>query len=107
MALRKDHRELLRRLTLNDERTLRQVISGSKESKQQLLDDRTRALVRLAGLVALGAEIASLQVARDEILKVGAGDEEIVDTVLAVSSIIGITRVESAIPRLAIALDNE
>lgn len=106
MILGPEHRELLRRLTLNDERMLRQVISG-REAGRGLLDARTRALVRLAGLVALEAEIASLQVARDEVWASGAGDEEIVDTVLLVAPIIGTTRVASIIPRLALALDRE
>ena len=106
MTLRTEHRELLRRLSLCDEKTLRQVISERKAGRQRLLDDRTRALVRLAGLIALGAEVASLQVARDEILHSGAGDEEIVDTFLAVAPIVGTTRIELALPRLAITLDN-
>jgi 4-carboxymuconolactone decarboxylase len=103
MALGTEHRELLRRLTLNDERALRHAMA----SNQQLLDDRTRALVRIAGLVALDAEIASLQLARDEVWRAGAGDEEIVDTVVAVAAIVGATRIASTIPRLAITLDME
>ena len=105
MTLGTEHRELLRRLTLNDEETLRQVVSGRKVGKHRLIDDRTRALVKLAGLVALDAEIASLQVARDEVWAAGAGDEEILDTVIAVAPIVGTTRVASTIPRLAITLD--
>lgn len=103
MSLGTEHRELLRRLTLNDEKTLRQVVSGRKGS---LLDDRTRALVKLAGLVALDAQIASLQVAREEVWATGIGDEAIVDTVIAVAQIVGATRVASTIPRLAIMLDS-
>lgn len=107
MTLGTEHRELLRRLTLNDERTLRHVISGRKMGKQALLDDQTRALVKLAGLVALEAEIASLQVGRDEVWASGAGNEEIVDTVIAVATIVGTTTLASTIPRLAIALDSD
>ena len=106
MTLGSEHRELLRRLTLNDEKTLRQVISGRNVGRQ-LLDDQTRALVKLAGLVALEAGIASLQVARDEVWATGAGDEEIVDTVLAVAPIVGTRRVASTAPRLAIALERD
>jgi len=107
MALAQEHRELLRRLTLSEEKTLLQVVSGRKVGKQTLLDPRTRALVKLAGLVALEAEIASLQVARDEIWATGAGDEEIVDTVLAVAPIVGASRVASTVPRLMIALERD
>jgi len=107
MTLRTEHRELLRRLTLNDEKTLRQVISGRKVGKRRLLDDRTQALVKLAGLVALDAEITSIQVVRDELWATGVDVEEIVDTVIAVAPIVGTARVASTIPRLAITLDSE
>jgi alkylhydroperoxidase/carboxymuconolactone decarboxylase family protein YurZ len=107
MTLGSEHRELLRRLTLNDEKTLRQVISGRDVGRQRLLDDQTRALVKLAGLVALEAEIPSLQVARDEVWATGAGDEEIVDTVLAVAPIVGTSRIASTAPRLTIALERD
>lgn len=104
MALGPEHRKLLRRLTLNDERALKGVLSGRKQGKETLLDDRTRALVRVAGLVALDAEGASFQVARDEVLATGAGDEEIVDTVVSVAPIVGMTRTASIVPRLATVL---
>ena len=105
MTLGTEHRELLRKLTLNDEKTVRQVISGRKVGKQKLLDDRSRALVRLAGMVALNAEIASLQVARDEVWASGGGDEEILETVMTVAPIVGTTRLASTLPRLAITLE--
>lgn len=107
MSLGTEHRELLRRLTLNDEKTLRQVVSGRETGRETLLDDGTRALVKLAGLVALDAQIASLQVVLDEVWTTGAGDEEIVETIMAVAEIVGATRVVSTIPRLAITLDRD
>lgn len=107
MSLKTEHRDLLRRLTLHDEVTLRQVMVGRGDTKRGLLDDRTRALVRLAGLVALGAEIASLQVVRDEIWGTGGDDMEIVDTVLTVAPIIGPTRIATVVPRLALALETD
>lgn len=106
MTLKAEHRELLRRLTLNDEGVLKDVLSGRVQSEGRLLDDRTRALVKLAGLVALDAEIASLQVARNEVWAAGAGDEEIVDTVAVVAPIVGTTRIASILPRLVIALES-
>lgn len=105
--LRSEHRELLRKLTLNDERTLRLAISGRKVDKQSRLDDKTRALVKLAGLFALQAEIASLQVGREEVWASGAGNEEIVDTVTAIAPIVGTATLISTIPRLMVALDSD
>lgn len=106
MSLGTDQRELLRKLTLNDEKTLRLAVSGRKIGTRDLLDDRTRALVKFAGLVALDAQIASLQVARDEVWKTGAGDEAIIDTVMAVAHVVGATRIAAAVPRLVITLDS-
>ena len=101
MILGKQHRELLRRLTLSDEKVLRHVVSGRRVGKHTLLDDRTRALVKVAGLVALEAEIASLQVGRDEVWASGAGNEEIVDTVIAIAPIVGSTTRRNVCTRVA------
>ncbi|MFZ0013974.1 MAG: hypothetical protein WAL25_07650 [Acidimicrobiia bacterium] len=107
MTLTTEHRELLRRLTLNDEGSLRMVMSGGNADNPRLLDDRTRALVKLAGLVALDAEIASLQVARDEVWASGARDEEILYAVMTVAPIVGTARIATTIPRLSIALEGD
>lgn len=107
MTLKAEHRELLRRLTLNDTKTMRRVMSQRRIGTQRLLDDRTSALVLLAGLFALNAEITTLQVARDELLETGAADEEIVATYFAVLPIVGTARIDTALSRLTIALANE
>ncbi|HEU4895379.1 MAG TPA: hypothetical protein VFT85_06040 [Acidimicrobiia bacterium] len=107
MTLKPEHRELLRRLTLNDVETLRKAVSGSEPGAPSLLDEKTGALVKLAGLVALEAEIASLQVVRDEVWAAGGGDEAIVGTVMAVAPIVGTARVAAIVPRLAIALSSD
>jgi alkylhydroperoxidase/carboxymuconolactone decarboxylase family protein YurZ len=100
MPLSTEHRELVRRLTLNDERVLSEVMSGETPGSAGLLDERTRALVRFAGLIALDSETASLQAARDAAWATGAVDEEIVDTVVAVAPIVGTARIDSIVPRL-------
>jgi alkylhydroperoxidase/carboxymuconolactone decarboxylase family protein YurZ len=105
MSLSADHCELLRRLTLNEEKVLKAVVSDRRR-KEMLLDERTRALVKLGGLIALDAEVPSLQVAREAIHAAGAGDREIVDTVEAVSPIVGSSRVSSTIPRLIMAMSS-
>jgi alkylhydroperoxidase/carboxymuconolactone decarboxylase family protein YurZ len=103
MALTTNHRELMRRLALCDEGTLSKVMSG-RIPGEALLDHHTRALVRLAGLVALGSETASFQVARDEAWAAGADDEEILETVIVVAPFVGTTRIASIIPQLDAAM---
>lgn len=105
MILRTEHRELLRRLTLNDEQALNEVLTDRGSGRQELLDDRSRALVKFAGLITLSAEIASLQVARDAAWAAGVRDVELVDTVVAVAPIVGTIKMASIIPRLAIAME--
>jgi 4-carboxymuconolactone decarboxylase len=106
MTLGTEHRELIRRLTLNDEQALSDVMSGRNPDAVTLLDERARALVRLAGLVALDSESASLQAARDAAWAAGVEDEEIVDAVVAVAPIVGTARIASIVPRLATILAN-
>jgi 4-carboxymuconolactone decarboxylase len=101
-----EHRELLRRLTLNDETALSVVMSGKTPSLKTLLDDKTRALVRVAGLVALDCETASLQVGWDAAWAAGSSDEEILETIIAVAPLVGTTRIASALPRVEAALNN-
>ncbi len=104
-GLSEENQRLLRRLTLNDETALNDVMCDRGVGGATLLDDRTRSLVRLAGLVARSAELASLQVALDAAWAAGARDEEIVDAVVAVAPIVGSAKIASVIPHLAIALD--
>lgn len=103
--VRSAHRELLRRLTLNDESALALVLGGRDPAVDSLIDNRTRTLVRLAGLVALDSETASLQAAVDRARAAGVSNEEIVETVLMVAPIVGATRIGSVAPRLALALE--
>lgn len=95
--------ELLRRLTLSDEHVLSQVISG-QTVERPLLDEKTSALVRLAGQVAMEGNVASFQWAVDAALAAGAEDAEIVDVLLAIASIVGLARVNAATRTLATAL---
>lgn len=96
-------RELLRRLTLNDEHVLRQLMCEQSVGRQTL-DEKTSALVRLAGLVAMEASVTSFQWAVDAALAAGADDAEIVDVLLAVAPVVGLSRVGSAARPLSTAL---
>lgn len=69
-----------------------------------LLDHKNRALVKLAALVALDSQTSSLQSGVDVAHAAGAGDEEIIEAVLTIAPIVGMTRIGSANPRLAAVL---
>ena len=68
------------------------------------LDDKTRALVRLAGLIALEAAPASYQWGVASAVAAGATDEEIVGVLVAVAPVVGMARAGSAAPELALAV---
>jgi 4-carboxymuconolactone decarboxylase len=99
--------ELLRRLTLNDERTVGAAI-GARPADEHLrghLDAKTAALVRLAALLSVGAPTVSYRVTADDARSAGASDEEIVGVLLAIGPAIGAARLVEAAPRLALAID--
>jgi alkylhydroperoxidase/carboxymuconolactone decarboxylase family protein YurZ len=68
------------------------------------LDQKTHALVRLAASLAMGATISSYQSTVEPALAAGASLDEIVGTLIAVAPTVGLTRVVSAAPELALAL---
>ncbi len=96
--------ELLRRLTMNDEAVLARVVAGA-DATGSALDERTVSLVRLAAVVTVGAEAATLHAAVDRARAAGVGDQEIFESVLAVSAIIGTPRLDTALPRLLMVMD--
>lgn len=99
-------KELLRRLALSDEHALSQVMSGEVTTPTPL-DDKTSALVKVAGLVALEAGDTSYQWAVDAAHAAGAEDTEIIDVLRAIAPIVGVARVNAAAPTLATALGYE
>lgn len=105
--MKSEHRELIRRLTLSDEATLANVMTGRLAQSQRLLDERTRNLVKLAGLIALDAKTTSLRAATEAAFASGATDEEIVEVLLVVAPMLGTSRVSSVIPRLRRALERD
>lgn len=100
-----DYTERLRRLAIND---VRLVDAGDGAGQSALLDPvldpRTRALVRLAALVAAGAAVPSYGAQADAALDAGATPAEIVDVLFAVVPFTGLPRAVAAAPELALAL---
>jgi alkylhydroperoxidase/carboxymuconolactone decarboxylase family protein YurZ len=101
-----DHVELLlRRLSLNDERSVEMVLRhGHDVERGPVLKPKVERLVRLGALLALGAATSSLRSTVEGAREAGASDEEIVGVLIAVAPAVGLARVVSSAPRLASAI---
>jgi alkylhydroperoxidase/carboxymuconolactone decarboxylase family protein YurZ len=98
---------MLRRLALNDERAVGAALSATTDFDLSILGDKTRALLRIAALIAAESPAASYQWAVSVAMAAGAGDDEIVGVLLSVAAVVGEARVISAAPALASALGYE
>jgi 4-carboxymuconolactone decarboxylase len=98
--------ELLRRLALNDEKSVGMVLmSGSSPGGGGMaLVPKVDLLVRLGALVAVGAATASLRRTVQLALAAGASEAEIVGVLVAVAPTVGLARVVATAPRLATAI---
>jgi 4-carboxymuconolactone decarboxylase len=103
-------RDLLRRLAAHDERSLRTAMSPTPEFERgydltkPALDRRTRVLVRLAALIAVGACTESLRWAVELASTNGADDDALAAVFVATGSATGSAQLVESAPRLALAL---
>ena len=96
--------EAFRRLTIGDTGLIVSLGDDDAAGRQGVrLDPRTEALVRLGALVALDAPPASFRCAVEEAQRVGARQEDLLATLMAVAGIVGTPRIVSAAPRIALA----
>ena len=96
---------LLRRLALNDEESVGMVLaSGSDAVGSPALRPKVDLLVQLGALLALGAATSSLRATVDRAIEAGATESEIVGVLIAVAPAVGLARVVSTAPRLALAI---
>jgi 4-carboxymuconolactone decarboxylase len=103
-----DCEEILRRLSLNDDRFVAAVLAGrSGEAHECELDPRTNSLVRLAAVIANDAAEPTYQSIAGGALAAGATPEEVVGVLLAVATTVGSARVVAAAPRVAAAIGYE
>jgi 4-carboxymuconolactone decarboxylase len=105
-----DYTELLRRLSVHDERVVTEVLGGAAtpcSAFAQVLDPRTQELVRLAALVAVGGAVPSYGARADAAVDAGATAAEIVDVLAAVIPVVGLPCVVAAAPKLALALGHD
>jgi alkylhydroperoxidase/carboxymuconolactone decarboxylase family protein YurZ len=99
------HEEQLRRLALHDEACIASVLAVDLgDDGRCWLDARSRALVRLGALLALGAAPVSYQWSVGAALDAGATPEEILGVLIAVAPITGIARVVLAVPDIALSM---
>ena len=96
--------ELLRRLSLSDERALSAALGGAPTSAPKL-ERRAEALVQLAAALACAAPTASCRVAVEKARRARAGDDELVSVLVAIAPTLGAARLVAAVPALALAID--
>lgn len=100
-----DYQDALRSLALNDEQFIESVLAmDGGDFEFTGLDDRTRALVCLGGLLAVGGARSSYQSRVDEAFAAGASVDQIVGVLIALTPTIGVARVVATAPELAVAV---
>ena len=102
------YRDRLRRLTISDGRYLEEVMGGRERAvdapPHSDLEPSTRALVRVAALVALDGPSSAFDGAVTSALAAGASADDIVDALIAVGPTVGSALLASAAPKVAMAL---
>lgn len=105
MARVSRHEDILRSLATNDETFIENIVAMQLENIEASgLDPKTHALTRLGALVALDAAPASYQWTVGMAFAAGATVDEITGVLIAVAPTVGIARIVSAAPELALAI---
>jgi 4-carboxymuconolactone decarboxylase len=103
-----DYELTLRRLAVSDDRLVASMLTQSSRAVGGgRYAEQTRALLRLAALIAGDGTCASYQSVVASALAAGASVEEIVDVLIAVAGTVGSARVVAAAPLLARAVGFE
>jgi 4-carboxymuconolactone decarboxylase len=105
LAIVDEVERLLRLLALNDEKSVQMVLVRAPECEARgALQPKVDLLVRLGALLALGASTTSLRATVRHAIEAGATESEIVGVLIAVAPAVGLARVVSTAPRLAMAI---
>jgi len=97
--------ETLRRLAMIDEGFVEdQAGLGVGLAGTLALDPKTRALLHMGVLVALGSPAVCLEWSAGRALAAGASEDEIADVLLAIAPVAGLSRVVAAAADIATAL---
>jgi 4-carboxymuconolactone decarboxylase len=96
---------VLRRLTIRDDSFIRGVLAAAEDpGTAEPLDVKTCAMTRIASLIALDAASPSYLSPVDDARAAGATDAELVGCLVGLMAVVGVPRVVSAAPKLALAL---
>jgi 4-carboxymuconolactone decarboxylase len=98
-----DYTDVLRCLAINDSRSAEDWLRDA-EAAAGGLEPKTRALVRVAALVAVGGAMPSYGEQADAAVSAGATAAEIVEVLVELVPIVGLPCVVSAAPKVAMAL---
>jgi alkylhydroperoxidase/carboxymuconolactone decarboxylase family protein YurZ len=96
--------EMLRRLSMHDERALALVVGAYAQGAVPGLDEKASALARLAATIALRGELPSYLSNVDAAIDGGADLDEIVGVFLAIAPVIGEVATREAAAELEAAL---
>ncbi len=104
--VRHEQEALLRRLALADESTALALVCAVDfgAADDSGLDQKYRALVQLASLIALSSPTAAYQSCVSLALAAGATDDEVVAVLTSVAPVVGTARVVAAAADLALSL---
>lgn len=96
------HEEILRRLAIVDDGFVEdQSGLGLGLAGARVLDPKTAALVRVGALAAIGSPAVCLEWGSAGALAAGATVDEVIDVLLAIAPVAGLSRVVSAVPGIA------
>lgn len=99
------YQEILRKLAIVDEGFVDdQPGRGLTVPGAWVLDPKTAALVRVGALAAIGSPPVCLEWSTTRALAAGATEDEIIDVLLAIAPVIGLSRIVGAAPGIADAL---
>lgn len=99
------HEEALVKMALGDERFCADALSLDPSAVEtSTLDPKTHALVRMGALVASDASPACYQWAASMARAAGATFDEIVGVLIAVAPAVGLAKIVSAAPEVALAI---
>ena len=99
------HEDILRKLAIRDDAYVESVLASADESGEASgLDPKSRSLIGLAAMIAMDAAPPSYLAAVEAGLACGVTKDEMVGVLVAVTPTVGLARVVSAAPKLALAL---
>ena len=99
-----DHEAILLKLAVRDDTYVEQILGDEANQEASHLDAKTRALVRVAAMIAVDAAPPSYMQAIEAARASFASNEEIVGCLVALLPVVGVARVVSAAPKVGLAL---